>query len=74
MYAEDSIQGPKADGCVTSFRQCCGNLAYLRCKCLKELKEREEQVSEEVCCSTGEGGRALNDNTEAIQLLAPVFA
>lgn len=77
MHAEDSIQRPKANGCVRHFGWWCGNSPYLTCKFLQELKEPEKQVSKEVCCCVGEGGRAdgrvgvraLNDNTGGIQIL-----
>lgn len=78
MHPEDSIQTPKANGCMRHFRKCCGNLPYLRCKFLKELKELQKQVSKEVCCCEGEGGQAvarvLNDNTGCIQMFALVCA
>lgn len=68
---EDSFQRPKANGWVRRAGRCCGNSPYLRCKCLKELKEPEKQVSEEVCCCVGERGageKALNDNTGGIEI------
>lgn len=58
VHAEDSIQRPKANGCVRHFGWWCGNSPYLTCKFLQELKEPEKQVSKEVCCCVGEGGRA----------------